>query len=53
VKAKAVTDGMCIAAAQELARFAEERGMHERYILPKMDEWEFSQRSSCLRVEVD
>jgi len=40
VKAKTVTDDMCIAAAQELARFAEERGMHEKDILPRMDEWE-------------
>jgi malate dehydrogenase (oxaloacetate-decarboxylating) len=40
VKAKTVTDDMCIAAAQELARFAEERGMNERDILPRMEEWE-------------
>lgn len=40
VKAKTVTDDMCIAAAQELARFAEERGMNEKDILPKMEEWE-------------
>jgi malate dehydrogenase (oxaloacetate-decarboxylating) len=40
VKAKTVTDDMCIAAAQELAGFAEERGMHERDILPRMEEWE-------------
>ena len=40
VKAKTVTDDMCIAAAEELARFAEERGMHERDILPRMEEWE-------------
>jgi malate dehydrogenase (oxaloacetate-decarboxylating) len=39
VKATTVTDDMCIAAAQELASFAEERGMHEKDILPRMDEW--------------
>ena len=40
VKAKTVTDDMCIAAAQELAKFAEERGIHEEDILPRMEEWE-------------
>jgi malate dehydrogenase (oxaloacetate-decarboxylating) len=40
VKAKTITDDMCIAAALELAKFAEERGMNENDILPKMDEWE-------------
>jgi malate dehydrogenase (oxaloacetate-decarboxylating) len=39
VRAKTVTDDMCIAAAQELAKFAEERGMHENDILPRMEEW--------------
>ena len=39
VKAKTVTDDMCIAAAQELANYAEERGISEKDILPRMDEW--------------
>jgi malate dehydrogenase (oxaloacetate-decarboxylating) len=46
VKAKTVTDDMCIAAAQELAWFAEERGMHEKDILPRMDEWEVFPREA-------
>jgi malate dehydrogenase (oxaloacetate-decarboxylating) len=46
VKAKTVTDDMCIAAAQELAKFAEERGMHEEDILPRMDEWEVFPREA-------
>jgi malate dehydrogenase (oxaloacetate-decarboxylating) len=46
VKAKTVTDDMCIAAAQELARFAEERGMHEEDILPRMEEWEVFPREA-------
>jgi malate dehydrogenase (oxaloacetate-decarboxylating) len=46
VKATTVTDDMCIAAAQELASFAEERGMHERDILPRMDEWEVFPREA-------
>ncbi len=40
VRAKTITDEMAIAAAEELARFAEEKGLHEDYILPKMEEWE-------------
>ncbi|MCX8152987.1 MAG: NADP-dependent malic enzyme [Candidatus Bathyarchaeota archaeon] len=46
VKARTVTDDMCIAAAQELAKFAEERGMDERNILPRMDEWEVFPREA-------
>ncbi len=40
VKARTITDDMCIAVAQELAAFAEERGIHEDDILPRTDEWE-------------
>ncbi len=40
VRAKTITDEMCIAAAQEIAKFAEEKGIHEEYIVPRMDEWE-------------
>ena len=46
VKAKTVTDDMCIAAATELAKFAEERGIHEKDILPRMDEWEVFPREA-------
>lgn len=46
VKAKTITDDMCIAAAQELAKFAEERGMHEEDILPRMEEWEVFPREA-------
>jgi len=46
VKAKTVTDDMCIAAAQELAKFAEERGMHDDDILPRMEEWEVYPREA-------
>jgi malate dehydrogenase (oxaloacetate-decarboxylating) len=46
VKAKTVTDDMCIAAAQELAKFAEERGMHEKDVLPRMEEWEVFPREA-------
>ena len=55
VKAKTVTDDMCIAAAQELARFAEERGMHEKDILPRMEEWEVFPREAvaCALKSID
>ncbi len=46
VKAKTITDDMCIAAAFELARFAEERGMNEQDILPRMEEWEVFPREA-------
>jgi malate dehydrogenase (oxaloacetate-decarboxylating) len=46
VKAKTITDDMCIAAAQELADYAEERGITEKDILPKMDEWEVFPREA-------
>ncbi|MHC4661468.1 MAG: NAD(P)-dependent malic enzyme [Planctomycetota bacterium] len=40
VFAKTITDEMCIAAAEELAKCAEDKGMHEEYLIPTMDEWE-------------
>jgi len=38
VRARTVTSEMAMAAARELAAFAEERGMHEEDMLPRMDE---------------
>jgi len=46
VKAKTVTDDMCIAAGKELAKFAEERGFHEGDIVPRMEEWEVFPREA-------
>jgi len=46
VKARTVTDDMCVAAANELARFAEERGIKEDDIAPRMDEWEVFPREA-------
>ncbi len=40
VRARAITDEMAMAAAHELARCAEERGIHEERIAPTMYEWE-------------
>ena len=38
VAATTITDGMCIAAASELAKCAEDRGLNPDYVIPKMDE---------------
>ena len=38
VRARTITDEMCIAAAEELARVAEEKGLDEHHIVPTMDE---------------
>jgi malate dehydrogenase (oxaloacetate-decarboxylating) len=46
VKATTVTDDMCVAAANELALFAEERGINENDIAPRMEEWEVFPREA-------
>jgi malate dehydrogenase (oxaloacetate-decarboxylating) len=38
VRAKTITDEMCIAAAEELARVAEEKGIDEEHIMPLMSD---------------
>lgn len=40
VKARTITDEMCLAAAYELAKCAEDRGISEDNIAPTMSEWE-------------
>jgi len=40
VRAKTITDEMAIAAAYELAKCAEDKGLHEEYLVPTMEEWE-------------
>lgn len=39
-RAKTITDSMVIEASMELAKFAEEKGLREDYIIPTMQEWE-------------
>jgi malate dehydrogenase (oxaloacetate-decarboxylating) len=46
VRATTITDEMAIAAAQEIALFAEERGINEDNIMPTMDEWELFPREA-------
>jgi len=47
VQARTITDEMCIAAALELAKVAEDRGLREDYIIPSMDEWEVFPREAA------
>ncbi len=47
VRAKTITDGMCIAAAKALAKVAEDKGLTPDYIIPSMDEWEVFPREAA------
>ncbi len=40
VRAKMITDEMCIASAKAPAKYAEDKGLTESYIIPSIDEWE-------------
>jgi malate dehydrogenase (oxaloacetate-decarboxylating) len=46
VMARTITDEMCIAAAEELAKCAEDKGLSEDYLIPTMDEWEVFPREA-------
>ena len=46
IRARTITDEMCIEAARELARVAEDHGLNEEYIVPNMDEWELFPREA-------
>ena len=46
VRARTITDEMCLAAAQELAKCAEDRGIDEDNIAPTMEEWEVFPREA-------
>ena len=47
VMAKTITDEMCIEAAKEIAKTAEDKGISEDYIIPTMDEWEVFPREAA------
>ncbi len=47
VRARTITDEMCLAAAYELADLAEERGLREDRIIPTMDDWEVFPREAA------
>ena len=46
VRASKITDEMCIEAARELAKVAEDKGLSEDYIIPNMDQWELFPREA-------
>ncbi|MBI4833254.1 MAG: NADP-dependent malic enzyme [Planctomycetes bacterium] len=47
VRAKTITDEMCIEAARELAKCAEDKDMHEDHLLPTMADWEVYPREAA------
>ncbi|MGE5137815.1 MAG: malic enzyme-like NAD(P)-binding protein, partial [Rudaea sp.] len=47
VRARTITDEMCIAAAEELAGMAQRKGLTPEYITPTMDEWEVFPREAA------
>lgn len=47
VRAKTITDEMCIAAAVELAKVAEDKGLATDFIMPTMDDWEVFPREAA------
>jgi malate dehydrogenase (oxaloacetate-decarboxylating) len=46
VRAKTITDEMCIASATELAKYADDKGLTEEYLIPSMSEWEIYPRQA-------
>ena len=46
VRARTISNEMAIAAASEIARCAEEKELHEEYIVPTMDEWDVFPREA-------
>jgi malate dehydrogenase (oxaloacetate-decarboxylating) len=46
VRATRITEEMCIAAASEIAKYAEEKGISEVYIIPRMEESEMYVREA-------
>jgi len=46
-RAKGISDEICLAAAYEIAKMAEERGLSEDYIVPTMEEWDVYPREAA------
>ncbi|MFH1230738.1 MAG: NADP-dependent malic enzyme [Planctomycetota bacterium] len=40
VRAKTITDEMCIAAAEALAKYAQKKGLTKDYLVPTMEDWQ-------------
>ena len=47
VRGRTITDEMAMAAAEELAKMADERGLSDDNILPTMDDWEVFPREAA------
>jgi len=47
VRARTITEGMCLAAATALADMAREKGLTPEYIVPTMDEWQVFPREAA------
>jgi malate dehydrogenase (oxaloacetate-decarboxylating) len=47
VRARMISDEMCIAAAGEIAKVAEEKGLDEDRIIPSMSDWELFPREAA------
>ncbi|MCE5258004.1 MAG: malate dehydrogenase, partial [Chloroflexi bacterium] len=46
VRARTISDEMCLACAHELAEFAEEKGIDEEHIVPTMSDWDVFPREA-------
>lgn len=51
IRGKTITDQMCLAAAAEQAKLAEERGLSAKSIIPNMDDWEVFPREATAVAE--
>ncbi|HUK50732.1 MAG TPA: NADP-dependent malic enzyme [Terriglobales bacterium] len=51
VRARTITDDMCLAAASELAKLAEEKGLSAKNVIPTMDDWEVFPREATAVAE--
>jgi malate dehydrogenase (oxaloacetate-decarboxylating) len=51
IRARIITDEMCLAAAFELAKLAEEKGLSAKNIIPTMDDWEVFPREATAVAE--
>ncbi len=52
VRARTITDEMCIAAAREIASIADEKGLSEDRIIPTMSDWEvFPREATAVGLE--
>jgi malate dehydrogenase (oxaloacetate-decarboxylating) len=52
VRARVISDEMCIAAAREVAKVAEEEGLTQNRIIPSMSDWEvFPREAAAVGVE--